>query len=790
MASIGLFVVGSQIGASIGGTVAGLSAATIGGAIGGAVGSYIDANFLFPPTQPNVSAPRVDDYSVQISSEGGGINMCYGPENKCTGSIIWIGRHDNDESDLTILEERKSTQKVGGKGGSSGGTQTTYSYYADLAIAIAEGEVNAIRIIWADSKVIYTTGVKDSRYEEIYLHTGSENAVGDSTMTNNSSPNSHIEAFEGAGNVPKYKGISYFVLDSFQVDDWGRRIPTFNALVERVEQASVANVIGEILERAGLTSAQYDVSRVQNCLTGYYVTGPIQSAKVLEPILQAYDILVAEIDSVIHFFHRGDEQHISITFDDLGSIDGPFPAQFEQIMDYDKPSRVAVNYIDANNQYDRGQELIQLNEPVTENQDTIDLSLVLTPVQAATSAARRLYRAQIESLKCRLRLPPSYIHVTEGDVLDLTVNDESYELMVIQKDRGTGGSIEIDSVLTDGTINTITANGSTSQDSAIEFLPYVAPELIFDAFSIPALIDDHALIPHYLVAATTQEDGVDYRGAVDYESPSNTTASFSAVGAMPGLSVMGTVNDVLGGGVSPDVWDNVNTINVTIYRGTLESKTQEEVVRGANHCLVGNEIIGFTTATLTGTNQYTLSELMRGRRHTFDNIEGHTFNESFILLDSSSLLVESYPPSLFGSTRYHRVVAAGAAVADVTTSDTVLLDGDSVKPFSPTLFTSSRDGSNNLTIEWTRRTRAIWDSFSAVKAPIYEGQEVYEIDILASSGSSTIVRTITVTSTTTASYTAVEQTSDGLTPGNPVYAVAYMVDLTYGRGWSTEELTL
>ena len=106
MASVGLFVVGSAIGKSVGGSLLGLSATSIGGAIGGAVGSWIDANYLFPPSTPDVSAPRVDDYSLQISSEGGGVNKCFGPENKCTGSIIWIGRHDNPQSDLTVMEER------------------------------------------------------------------------------------------------------------------------------------------------------------------------------------------------------------------------------------------------------------------------------------------------------------------------------------------------------------------------------------------------------------------------------------------------------------------------------------------------------------------------------------------------------------------------------------------------------------------------------------------------------------------------------------------------------------
>lgn len=790
MASVGLFVVGSAIGKSVGGSLLGLSATSIGGAIGGAVGSWIDANYLFPPSTPDVSAPRVDDYSLQISSEGGGVNKCFGPENKCTGSIIWIGRHDNPQSDLTVMEERKSTQTVGGKGSGGSSSSTSYSYYVDLAVAVAEGPVNAIRVIWADSEIIYSTGNSSDLYEALYLYTGSEEIVNDSSMLNNTIANSHIEAFEGSGNVPKYKNTSYFVVDSLNVDGFGQRIPTFNSLVESDDKKSVASTLSDILIRAGLDSSQFDVSRVKECLTGYYVTGPVQSTRVIEPILQAYDILVAEVDSVLHFFHRGDEHIISLDVEDLGSIDGAYPLEFSDINDLDKPSSVAVNYIDAGTSYDRGQEIIELGDALTPNQDTVDLPLVLSPNRAATVAARRLYRHHLEDRRSNLRLPPSYLHVTETDVLQFQLNNENYRLRVTNHDRGASGAIELSTTISDSIIDTISASGSTDNNTEIDYTPYIAPLLDFEVVSIPALVDTHVTTPIYLVSTSLPNSTTkDYRGSVDYESGSDTTSLFVSGNNIPGLSIMGTCTSALGGGVSPDLWDYKNEIHVTVNTGELSSATKQAVAAGANHCLVGNEIVGFTTATLIGANQYMLTGLLRGRRHTFSYIDNHNFSERFILLDSSSLLASAYSSALIGTTRFHRVVATGGNLEDVS-SKSVVLDAATVKPFSPTLFSSSRDGSNNLSFNWTRRTRSVGDSFSSVPAPVYEGQEVYEIDILVASGSSTIVRTIVVTDSTSASYTAVEQISDGLIPGNPVYAIAYMTDLTYGRGWPSSEITL
>lgn len=793
MASIALFAAGSAIGAASGGVglvIGGstvLSAATIGGMIGGAVGSYIDANYLFPPKSSNSIGPRVDDYKLQTSSEGAGINRCFGPENKATGTIIWMGQHTNNSSGLTYLEERTSTKKVGGKGGGGGGTQTTYSYYADFAIALAEGPVNAVRIIWADSKVIYTTGVEDDRYEAVYLHTGSESAVNDSSMVNNSSPNSHIESFEGAGNVPKYKNLSYMVVDSLDLSDFGGRIPTVNALIEKEESVSVRDTIADILDRAGLSGSQYDVSRVSECLFGYYVTGPIESTRVLEPILQAYDILVAEVDGVLHFFHRGDERVIVVDSEDLGGPDGPYPIEFSQIAELDRPSAVSVEYIDANTSYDRGQELIKLINPKTENQDNVQVPVVMTPKKAATVATRRLYRQQVESLAVALRLPPSYFHVTEGDILTVTSNGEDYSLLVLQKEQGANNSIELQCINTDPTANTLVATAGSQQNN-LTFTPYTAPLMTTVAMDLPALIDSQALTPTVLVAASTPSSESYYRGSSDYEAGEDSSPLFEPNGPFPGLSVIGTCDNTLGGGVDPDLWDYSNTIEVTVLQGELESVTEQEVLRGQNHCLVEGEIVGFQTATLIGTNQYRLSNLLRGRRHTFDQIDSHGAGETFVFFSSSDLFESTYTPALAGATRYHRAVPNGGLVADQT-SDSVVLNLSSVKPFSPHMFTGSRDGSNNLTMNWTRRTRSIWNVFSPIAAPLYEGQEKYEIDILDGSGGS-VIRTIVVEDATTTTYSAAQQTADGLTLGNTVYFEAYMIDLSYGRGFSSGELSL
>jgi hypothetical protein len=67
--------------------------------------------------------------------------------------------------------------------------------------------------------------------------------------------------------------------------------------------------------------------------------------------------------------------------------------------------------------------------------------------------------------------------------------------------------------------------------------------------------------------------------------------------------------------------------------------------------------------------------------------------------------------------------------------------------------------------------------------PLGESSEAYEVDILDGDD---VVRTIDSLSSETASYSAAEQTTDGLTPGDPVDCVIYQMSATVGRGFGRE----
>src|SRR5690606_17979303 len=112
------------------------------------------------------------------------------------------------------FEEERTTSRQGIKGGPK---TTEYTYFANAAFALCEGEIAGVRRIWADGREVDLTRV------EIRVHRGTGDQV----------PDPLIEARQGEGNAPAYRGTAYVVIERFPIDDYGRRLPQFQFEVMR-----------------------------------------------------------------------------------------------------------------------------------------------------------------------------------------------------------------------------------------------------------------------------------------------------------------------------------------------------------------------------------------------------------------------------------------------------------------------------------------------------------------------------------------------------------------------------
>lgn len=184
------------------GSVFGPLGAVIGRAAGALAGNMLDRALIGGGT--TLSGARLSAARLPGAAEGTAIPRLYGTA-RLGGTLIWATR----------FEEEATTERTGAK--ATGTRVKTYRYFANLAVGLCEGEVALVRRVWADGQEIDLTEV------EMRFYPGTEEQL----------PDPLIEAKQGAGNAPAYRGLSYVVFERLPLDDFGNRLPLLQFEVVR-----------------------------------------------------------------------------------------------------------------------------------------------------------------------------------------------------------------------------------------------------------------------------------------------------------------------------------------------------------------------------------------------------------------------------------------------------------------------------------------------------------------------------------------------------------------------------
>jgi hypothetical protein len=206
MATLLLSAAGAAVGAGFGGTVLGLSGAVIGRAIGATLGRAIDQRVLGAGSEP-VDIGRLDRLRLTGAGEGGAIGQIWG-RMRVAGQVIWA-------TEFTETVRRRRTGK-----GAPKPKVNEYSYSLSMAIALCEGEILRIGRIWADGNEISPLDLN------LRIYPGSETQL----------PDPLIEAVEGAGKAPAYRGLAYVMIEDLELSPYGNRVPQFSFEVVRPAQ--------------------------------------------------------------------------------------------------------------------------------------------------------------------------------------------------------------------------------------------------------------------------------------------------------------------------------------------------------------------------------------------------------------------------------------------------------------------------------------------------------------------------------------------------------------------------
>lgn len=587
-----------------------------------------------------------------------------------------------------------------------------------------------------------------------------------------------IESYEGAGNVPSFKGTSFTVLERLKLDDYGRRIPQLNFVVA-TPNGTLTLAMDAILLRSGRSAADFDTTGLSGSVPGYNVQGPISTVETLQPLLIAHDILSQEGGAKIRLFHRRNATIIDIRADDLAAhddgADAPRDAHITDVPDASIPAEVNVKHLDPEIEEQTGSQRQRHPGFKTDGVMSVNLPLVMHGGKARGIAKRLLWIAWADRQTITLQLPPTYYYIQENDVLRFYADGALWHALVQKVDVGAQWLVIVECVLEIRSVLTQTEeyDAKDNETGQITSAPFVDDEF----FETPPLTPTGTVTNTPVIGtATAIEESTPWPGIRIFVAPDDEEEDFLPFDDVIHESTMGVTASVLGS-ATPHYWDRASTVDVYLVNGTLSTREELDVLNGANRALIGGEIIGFANATLIDTNTYRLSILLRGLRDTVDQMGTHATGERFVLLNAG-ITQTTVNAGWVGTTRYFRAVPGGGDLSDYP-STPLTIQGTSLKPFSPAALRGDRDGSGNLTISWVRRTRAVYEIFAVATAPLAEDDERYEIEIWYGAAKK---RTLSVAEATSVAYTTAMMGDDGVPTFAAVEARVYQLSRVVGRG--------
>lgn len=745
MASIVFGVVGAGVGSFFGNPM-------MGWAIGTTVGGL-----LFPSRLEPQQRGRLDDLRVTGSAYGASIPQVFG-RMRLGGNVIWSA---------DMKEHTQDTQQ-GGKGGGGGQTIRTYTYTVSCAVLVCAGPVNAVHRIWADDVLIYDDTQTPATNANITIYTGTETQTPDPLMSSLLT------------NVPAYRGYCYVVFQDMDLTPYGSRMPTFNFDAD-AGAATLGSVFQAVGLQCGLQLTDMDVTGGTDTVPGYLI-GQRQAGKdSLEPMMRAFAVDVAEVDGVLRLVRRGGASAVIIPYGDLGAQTGSGEVthlEATRQQEIELPARVDVSYYSPAQLYQQAsQGAVRYTKPWLQDALSITIPMALDETPARQIAERLLYTAWRERTTLALPLPLKYLWLAPADVMTVPVSGVPTRVRITGMEIGLFGEIKVTAVPDDSSLLTQIVTGSTLTPP-VQTL-YGPASIVSVAWNGNALRDSDANgLGLYLAASGPEAWG----GCMFYMSR-DSGASYQTLKKITDFATMGTALTALSAFGNTAVWDTGDTVDVQITRGLLQSTSSYDVLTGTNTALIGNEIIQFRTATVIGPNQYRLSNLLRGQRGTDYAGGAHVVGETFVLLSAAVQRV-GVDDSLFGKTVQIKVVPSGKGLSDVTPTN-VTLGGAEFKPYAPCDIKATRDGSQNLTATWIRRTRTggVWAD--GKDADLGETIESYDVEVWDATWS-TVKRTFPALTTPTVTYTAAQQTADFGATQTTVRLKVYQNNVRVGRGYPAQ----
>ena len=549
-------------------------------------------------------------------------------------------------------------------------------------------------------------------------------------------------------------------------------------LTGRAGEVPLKWIIAELCAAVGVTA--YDTTDLLSASTlvlGYATDAIASPRDMLAGLMDAFQFDARESGGVVQFFAKGNVRVTALTDADLvvdGDADPGY--SFTRSSDTDLPGAVRISYADPFRAYASAGVEARKAIGNSQNVATIATAAALDGAYAADVAMSVLQQAWAARETGAIKLPPSRLALDSGDAVTVTVDGVTLSFRIKGVETTTYRALDV--VGFDPSL-VVVGSPPVGQPGAPRVGAFGPP--IIEFMELPPVTGQEPEIWAPRIAAYANPwAGVDvYR--------SNGGGGFDYVTTVETPATMGELTSPLYAG-PVDRWDRGNTVYVRFYGAAgLLSLTEGQVLAGSGALGIKNpdgawEVLQYQTATLTGTNTYALSKLLRGQLGTEGAmrnpvptgsrvvvLDANTLTPLDTILDNRSLAQDlRFGPSLYpvSDPSYVEVTVQGSPIG--------------LRPFSVSQIEGARLPSGDVTFTWERRTRFAGDSWDPASVPLNEDEEAYDVEVL--NGSGDLIRTVSALPSPDWTYPASQQMADfGALQGSYRLNV-YQLSVLYGRG--------
>lgn len=720
--------------------------------VAGFVGNLLGS--LFAPISKQ-EGPRLDDLTLPKSEYGKSIPKIYGMA-KTTGNLVW-GRP---------LKEK--TTRISSGTFKASVEQTRYYYYGTAAWLLCEGNV-VLKKVWANGKLLWNSDASNGQ-----TAAGSENwskyftFYGGDQVT----PDSVIESYEGVGRVPTFKGKAYIRFDELPLEIFGNRLPEISCEVQSGINPTLKEVIVNVCMRAGIAEDDIDVSQISGNINGFAAANNGETYRdILEELGQIYFFYAYQEGSNIKFRHYQRPGTITaIPVEDLASREEGTerPDNYIQKKRFgsELPSNVSLTFQNklANFEQDvqnafRSTNLVSLQR-IHQNDENVNTKCSLSRTEAFISAHRILHQIWATRVTYEnIFLPPKWINaLSVGEVVSLPTGNNPYNLIPIQiTDLEIGANLMLSckGQLYDGNIpaQSIEIHVDEATNSADSVF-----SSNWNGGGVVQLLD---------IQGIKTTDYAAYLGVYS-DTPEYTTAEILIGDDEVNLASLSSVNDQIThgkclsvlGDSRTDILDKTNTLIVQLNK-TIGSLSEVDFYNLNTILLVGNELISFQNAVLTGENTYLLSYFIRGLFNTEKYTSGHGANETVYLINSNFATVTSL---INNQLKYYAALSAYDDI-DFVEKSPFIWTAKSAECYTISHL-KTYNYQDHLLFTWKRRTRGYTNWNISADAPLNEAFEKYFVQYSVASLS--FIRSF-YTSESYFSYSIDNAVSDGLLDTNDTF---------------------